>query len=504
MSHSKLIQTLSFSTYGPNNMNKSLQALWNHTPDDIYLQPSWDGQTFAFETLGETAIWATRFKEPVVAVFDVLVPSGIVPNALRPIVLLQPRPKLQELFPTKHTKLGGMPDKTVINRIGESLFAMSHLNYPLVNIAEVPDEDFNGDGWLTIEDGHPHDDNENGTQKTSRKNHQCTNLACFVGPRYTEREGAKSRISRLIDPPKDNEQVLVARDSGDADPTGLALVNAGFGDLPYPTETLTGLPSATSRVRIATSLEDLEPRTSGAAPWTLWLSMAGGFLAIWLLLRKLIKINSDPQGPLIQPLQNPASSESRRPLLGHSRTPSRAPDASTTRSSGQYPVFTGATIYRNATTLLNDHFGASSSTSDSANVINEKVVGPVEQDGSNRNVTVVVGNASDIGPETGTIEPTKGKDDAEESDKEEPEGQDAPDGKKKSRKRRGRGKKNKAPVDQPSTPVSPPAPEEKETGSSSGGFVMVEREEPPPPPPPARGAPQSLVVSSKVLGMVLF
>jgi serine/threonine-protein kinase/endoribonuclease IRE1 len=44
------IQNLSFSTYGPNNQDAALQALYRRTPDDTYIQSLPTGQVIAVQT----------------------------------------------------------------------------------------------------------------------------------------------------------------------------------------------------------------------------------------------------------------------------------------------------------------------------------------------------------------------------------------------------------------------------------------------------------------------
>lgn len=44
------IQNLTYSAYGPNNLNKDMQDVWNRTPDNRYHQPTPDGTLLMFKT----------------------------------------------------------------------------------------------------------------------------------------------------------------------------------------------------------------------------------------------------------------------------------------------------------------------------------------------------------------------------------------------------------------------------------------------------------------------
>jgi len=129
--------------------------------------------------------------EPVVAVFDVVTSSSNIHADTHPVLLLHPRPRLQDLFPTKYQKLTGIEDRTVVGRIGNSLFAMGNVNFPLVNIAQLPDE------LLAIEPG-----KDKGRPNTLSTATRCRDLFCFLGVRLTKRDDASSLLSRLLDSPE--------------------------------------------------------------------------------------------------------------------------------------------------------------------------------------------------------------------------------------------------------------------------------------------------------------
>ncbi|KIM27925.1 hypothetical protein M408DRAFT_329839 [Serendipita vermifera MAFF 305830] len=481
--HSTLLQTLSFSTYGPNNVNKPLQNVWKRTPDDVYLQPSWDHTTYAFSSLGESALWIKRFKHPVVAVFDVVLQDSGNGTSAKPLVLLQPRPKLHELFPTRAAQIDMTRDKTFVNQIGNSLWAMGHLNYPLVNIATVSPSPPRLIG------------------SASNGGHGCVGVECFLGARYTEREGANSRISRLIEagPAHSNDGPhLVARDGDEAaldnpEPTSLEIAA-----IPSPSRSGTLGPDG-SYIGLQSQQDNTRPKAAGTPFWTLALPFAGGFVAIWLLLRKFMKTTpttSTRHNHLIQPLQASGSSTDVTTALLAPRSHSRHPSA----SGGTYATYAGATTYTVPDT-------ESPSPRDDSNNTNEKRNSLSMKNAEEANLSLALEEAR-VGAGLGLPVDVK---DADDSDGEDA---DAQDGKKKTR-RGGRGKKKKnkqknpAPTSQDGTGPSATSGQNsgQDSGSHSSEYVMVDSQ----PradtssakmelPLPVTSSSSSLVVTSKVLG----
>ncbi|KAF7366667.1 hypothetical protein MSAN_00924600 [Mycena sanguinolenta] len=135
------VQNLSFSTYGPNNQDNILQYGYRHTKDDAYIQSLPNGEIMSFKARGEcsapedTLLWAFKFNNPIVAVFDVLRnPTQHPPNTF---VLLQPRPQLSAILPKlATTSMNQLPrlHSAYIGMVEEigSLFAMSPDRFPLV------------------------------------------------------------------------------------------------------------------------------------------------------------------------------------------------------------------------------------------------------------------------------------------------------------------------------------------------------------------------------------
>ena len=283
---------------------------WDRTPDDVYVQPGWEGTTYAFGPRGETPLWISRFPEPVVAVFNVVTSSSNNNADTHPVLLLQPRPRLQDLFPTRYQKLTGIEDRTVVGRIGNSLFAMGNVNFPLVNIAQLPDS-------LLAIDPEKNKGNPNALSTTTR----CRDLFCFLGVRLTKRDDASSRLSRLLDSPEHLHFKIM--DKRDESPRGEDAQERIGGNptaskvVVYPTH-----PPAPSRKflgeqapsslgfteSVVANQAQFPPTDATAHNWTLLIPFVGGFIAVWLLLRKFIRISDHvPQRfrerGLIQPLQ---------------------------------------------------------------------------------------------------------------------------------------------------------------------------------------------------------
>jgi serine/threonine-protein kinase/endoribonuclease IRE1 len=461
-------------------MNKSLQNVWKRTPDDIYLQPSWDYKTYAFETLGESALWYKQFKHPVVAVFDVVLQSSGSSNP-KPIVLLQPRPKLQELFPTRAIRLEGIPDKTAINRIGDSLFAMGHLNYPLVNLAPALPQI--GRAW-------------------SEENQGCDGLECYTGIRYTEREGAKSRISRLIEAgPGNNKSTIVPR----------AVAETNFENpLPTPSEiTAIPLPSRSSTlgpdgkfIGLLSQSENTRSKPETTQTWTLALPFVGGFLAIWLLLRTFLKTAPTRPDRLIQPLQNASSSTDVTTSLS---VPSRSHSQYPSTSGIVYPAFAGATTYAAADSDDARQVASASRDRDSSG-FDEKRGLLSKKDDEVASLSLALEDAR-VGSGLGISIDVR---EAEESEGDEGDAQDNKKRTRRGKRGKNRNKKPKLPVNSSQIGADTSGPTEQtsaqDSGSASADYVTVDQRHADKAPIkmelplPVTTSSSSLVVTSKVLG----
>lgn len=139
-------QHLAFSTYGPNKGDAELQEHYRRTADDLYIQPLPSGEVMAFKApeMGNSAprthspyVWSSKFKEPIVAVLDV-VRSSSKPG---PFVLLQPRPRLQNIYSqmdlsSESAIQSQLPniDSAYVGIVTQTgaLFAMSPETYPFM------------------------------------------------------------------------------------------------------------------------------------------------------------------------------------------------------------------------------------------------------------------------------------------------------------------------------------------------------------------------------------
>ncbi|TCD64886.1 bifunctional endoribonuclease/protein kinase ire1 [Steccherinum ochraceum] len=213
-------QNLSYSTYGPNNQDHLLQSIYRRTADDRYIESLPNGRIMSFradlsnekEGLTSQFLWARSFSNPVVAVFDVL----HAPGRREPYVLLQPRPRLQDIFPhvdiTNALKENQFPNfKSAYVGIVEetgSLFAMSPDRYPLVVFSDADSVDDYGVGRsIDPPPGSRWDfDSEfdlpldiDSVAKRAKLRQLCRSgswdMQCFVGVKELE----SSQLSRLLD-----------------------------------------------------------------------------------------------------------------------------------------------------------------------------------------------------------------------------------------------------------------------------------------------------------------
>ncbi|KAI0251823.1 hypothetical protein BJV78DRAFT_1207008 [Lactifluus subvellereus] len=194
------VHHLSFSAYGPNNQDLQSQAAYHRSVDDLYIEPLPNGEVISFKTPGDVnpstslpdnrPLWGQRFSNPIVAVFDV------VKSARRtsPFVLLQPRLRLQDIFPRQRdypndeTAFVGLVPET------GSLYALGPDRFPLVAFGEpAPTQSVESIGG-TSKDGVP----------VSREHGraQCydgsTDRRCLTGVRTLVAD-SRSRLARLLD-----------------------------------------------------------------------------------------------------------------------------------------------------------------------------------------------------------------------------------------------------------------------------------------------------------------
>lgn len=135
---------------------------------------------------------------PSVAVFDAV----FLPAKREPILLLQPTPRLSDLSSASTADMD-VPQVTFIGRIGDSLFALSHTNYPLVVFTPLGKKSLPriDDGGKTAPEG-------------SQSAERCLDLDCFVGTRLSE-AAARSGLGRLLE---DAHTLLIEGSAGVEDP----------------------------------------------------------------------------------------------------------------------------------------------------------------------------------------------------------------------------------------------------------------------------------------------
>ncbi|KAG6819104.1 hypothetical protein H0H93_015442 [Arthromyces matolae] len=229
-------QNLSFSVYGPNNKDNVLQATYRHTKDDTYIQSTPNGEIIAFKTRAKDMngqadslpLWASAFSAPIVATFDVLRKPSSHHSRNSALVLLQPRPLLQDVLPsfTSETRLPNR-EAAYVGLVAEtrSLFAMSPNYYPLVAFGgpERPATVrlIEGSDNRELDDELPTDVDgitkarKYRQQKEAWEREVCSGSAvytdrrCLVGIRQLEEsDGHESRLKRLLDPPADGRYPL--------------------------------------------------------------------------------------------------------------------------------------------------------------------------------------------------------------------------------------------------------------------------------------------------------
>ncbi|QRW13496.1 Serine/threonine-protein kinase [Ceratobasidium sp. AG-Ba] len=182
----KVVQELSYTKYGPDGVHRALQAAWTRSPDSTYFQPSPDNKLYTFAN-GQLKRYENTYPL-VVAVFDAV----ILPGKRNPILLLQPTPKLSDLSAAWTANSMDIPSVTYVGRIDDSLFALGHVNYPLV-IFTPPDKRGN---VPRIDDG--------GKTIPGPAGDKCDGLDCYVGLRRSM-PAARSSLSRLITDGEDHD-----------------------------------------------------------------------------------------------------------------------------------------------------------------------------------------------------------------------------------------------------------------------------------------------------------
>ncbi|KAB5588723.1 Serine/Threonine-kinase/endoribonuclease Ire1 [Ceratobasidium theobromae] len=181
-----IVQNLEFTKYGPNNVHRAIQAAWTRSPDGTYFQPSPEGRLYSFANGG-----LLRFEHTyplVVAIFDAV----YLPTKRDPILLLQPTPKLSDLSSASSSADMDVPEVTYVGRIDDSLFALSHTNYPLVIFSRVGKKQL-----PRIDDGGKTPTSHSGSNHHASIE-KCYDLDCLTGTRWSQ-SASHSGLGRLLE-----------------------------------------------------------------------------------------------------------------------------------------------------------------------------------------------------------------------------------------------------------------------------------------------------------------
>ncbi|KAJ1301123.1 hypothetical protein OPQ81_003536 [Rhizoctonia solani] len=180
-----VVQNLEFTKYGPNNVHRAIQTAWTRSPDGTYFQPSPDGKLYSFAKGGLLSYVPTY--PLVVAIFDAV----YLPTRRDPILLLQPTPRLSDLSSSRSADMD-LPEVTYIGRIDDSLFALGHINYPLVLFTHVGKKQLPriDDGGRTPHSHSPPDPNSSVER--------CYDLDCLTGTKWSQ-SATRSGLNRLIE-----------------------------------------------------------------------------------------------------------------------------------------------------------------------------------------------------------------------------------------------------------------------------------------------------------------
>ncbi|GAA6031523.1 hypothetical protein JCM8097_006498 [Rhodosporidiobolus ruineniae] len=249
------LQTLSYTTYSSSTLPTPAstgsgaeypsQSSWTRTPDSLYLQPMHDGSLVCFRAGQPGVQWSIDFENPVVSIFDVVVPPRAAPGQARqqPIMFEQPHPLLVPDLPLDFSLLQQEPAATFVGLIEASgaekeplagekrgeLFAMSRDRFPLVpfaQMAEAAREVSPGEGDSQADE--PAEEEEEKTGSEGTPNHGCRGVTCIVGRHRLRNPPPPSpvHLDSTIDPVPSEPLLIEAPPSSDepspSSPRGIA------------------------------------------------------------------------------------------------------------------------------------------------------------------------------------------------------------------------------------------------------------------------------------------
>lgn len=310
-----------------------MQASYKRTKDDCYIQslPSGDVLSFKGSSSGKRIsgdshlLWMQHFTNPMlvsytmrvclmlilissVAIFDVLRKNSSAPTPHNAMVLLQPRPQLQDVLPnlTPDTTTARLPnlDSAYVGIIKEtgSLYAMTPGRFPLVafggaerhasgRLIDPPTED---DDLLTEVDAVTRARKYKERMKAWEKD-QCqgdnNDRRCLVGVRKLEDDdGHASRMKRLLDGPIDGRFPALLPGGGGAQPVE---------DIPTSNGTI-ALPTGVGSPSNGTL--DAGEGWTKAARGNLWealaVTFALGIVSLWFAVKRFRNTRNKSFAPI--------------------------------------------------------------------------------------------------------------------------------------------------------------------------------------------------------------
>ena len=238
-----------------------------------------------------------------VATFDIV----STPGRHEATVLLQPRPRLADAFPSRASEISQTADKTYIGAINDSLFAMSSHNFPLITLAKVPDAPNKADQDARQIEGPPGSSSLTDVATYQR----CQTLECFTGARLSQELSVHSRHLRMI-----------------SDHVSFRLPEANN----VPSEDTPSTAENSTRLAIQGLPGPPQPDESSSTNWTMLAAFAVGLMFIWMLVKKVMIAGRSPERPARAVEEN----ASRAPLLStpsFSATPLPTPQNATDEPS---------------------------------------------------------------------------------------------------------------------------------------------------------------------------
>lgn len=159
--------------------------------------------------------WAIEFDHPVVAIFDIALPSpdatggrSADDETAQPLMFEQPHPQLSRGLPRDFEELQHLPEATFIGQIGDNLFAMSRDHFPFVALAP-PNLDSAHPSSTSTTPNVPNpatDADSDDLPSVPVTAARCRGLQCLLGRHQLHRPNS-APLENRIDPPQDRLQL---------------------------------------------------------------------------------------------------------------------------------------------------------------------------------------------------------------------------------------------------------------------------------------------------------